>query len=174
MVAGQGKHNGTRQARGEERFGRRIHEEVSQQARAGVAQVGLSGCKEVRGSVVGGQFFRSAVSFDPAQALSRINTATFNPLVATAELFSAFTRVHDSIKQTQLQVVIDNWNEVVKTEDWAIAKEEGKAQPDPYFAGVICEILEASLFEEVYETCKYFRISSLNLSQNMCKKPVVS
>ncbi|KAG8937562.1 hypothetical protein FRC00_004074 [Tulasnella sp. 408] len=78
-----------------------------------------------------------------AQALSRINTATFNPLVATAELFSAFTRVHDSIKQTQLQVVIDNWNEVVKTEDWAIAKEKGKAQPDPYFAGVLCEILEA-------------------------------
>ncbi|KIO21833.1 hypothetical protein M407DRAFT_47897, partial [Tulasnella calospora MUT 4182] len=62
-------------------------------------------------------------------SLSRINTATFNPLVATAELFSAFTRVHDSIKQTQLQVVIDNWNEVVKTEDWAIAKEKGKAQP---------------------------------------------
>ncbi|KAG9037036.1 hypothetical protein FS837_001510 [Tulasnella sp. UAMH 9824] len=78
-----------------------------------------------------------------AQALSRINTATFNPLVATAELFSAFTRVHDSIKHTQLQVVIDNWNEVVKTEDWAIAKEKGKAQPDPYFAGVLCEILEA-------------------------------
>ncbi|KAG8990497.1 hypothetical protein FRB90_001740 [Tulasnella sp. 427] len=78
-----------------------------------------------------------------AQALSRINLATFNPLVATAELFSAFTRVHDSIKHTQLRVVIDNWNEVVRTEDWAIAKEKGKAQPDQYFAGVLCEILEA-------------------------------
>ncbi|KAG8955066.1 hypothetical protein FRC04_009523 [Tulasnella sp. 424] len=51
-----------------------------------------------------------------AQALSRISTAIFNPLVATAELLSAFTRV---------------------------AKEKGKAQPDQYFAGVLCEILEA-------------------------------
>ncbi|KAG8949583.1 hypothetical protein FRC04_008516 [Tulasnella sp. 424] len=78
-----------------------------------------------------------------AQALSRISTAIFNPLVATAELFSAFTRVHESIKQSQIQVVIDNWNQVVKTEDWAIAREKGKAQPDQYFAGVLCEILEA-------------------------------
>ncbi|KAG8899816.1 hypothetical protein FRC00_000889 [Tulasnella sp. 408] len=61
---------------------------------------------------------KSEVPSLEAQALlSHINTATFNPLVATAELFSAFTRVHDSIKQTQLQVVIDNWNEVVKTKD---------------------------------------------------------
>ncbi|KAG8949585.1 hypothetical protein FRC04_008518 [Tulasnella sp. 424] len=100
------------------------YEEVPEPTRTSVAQVDLSGGEE-------------------AQALSRINTAIFNPLVATAELFSAFTRVHDSIKQTQLQVVIDNWNEVVKTEDWAIAMEKGNAQPDQYFASVLCEILEA-------------------------------
>lgn len=74
------------------------------------------------------------------EALSRINK--FNPLVATAELFSAFTRVRHSIKRTQLQVVIDNWNEGVKTEDWAIAKQQGNAQPDP-LAGMLCEIWEA-------------------------------
>ncbi|KAG8955071.1 hypothetical protein FRC04_009528 [Tulasnella sp. 424] len=78
-----------------------------------------------------------------AQALSHINTAIFNTIIATAELLSAFTRIHDSIKQIQLQVVIDNWNEVVETEDWAIAKEKGKAQPDQHFARVLREILEA-------------------------------
>ncbi|KAG8955068.1 hypothetical protein FRC04_009525 [Tulasnella sp. 424] len=76
-----------------------------------------------------------------AQALSRINTAIFNNLAATTELFSAFTRVHDSIKQSQIQVVIDNWNEVVKTEDWATAKEKGKAQP-PFIENFIMPKLE--------------------------------
>ncbi|KAG8955064.1 hypothetical protein FRC04_009521 [Tulasnella sp. 424] len=126
MVPRPAKYPGTAKTRSEKHACRGVHEEVSESTRTGIAQVNLSGGEK-------------------AQALSRISTAIFNPLVATAELFSAFTRVHESIKQSQIQVVIDNWNEVVKTEDWAIAKEKGKAQPDQYFAGVLCEILEVLL-----------------------------
>ncbi|KAG8937560.1 hypothetical protein FRC00_004072 [Tulasnella sp. 408] len=173
MATGQSKYTGTAETRDEDRLSRRTGGEIP---------TGPCRCRPSRSTGLQGstRFLRwsqsscSAIPFEPAQALSRINSATFNPLVATAELFSAFTRVHDSIKQTQLQVVIDNWNEVVKTEGWAIAKEKGKTQPyvsralfscpnetadenstanrDQYYASVLCEILEASLLEEVYET----------------------
>ncbi|KAG8961010.1 hypothetical protein FRC00_013589 [Tulasnella sp. 408] len=95
-------------------------------APAGVAQVGYQGARKHKAPSLEVDAFISAVPFDPAQALSRINTATFNPLVATAELVSAFTWVHDSTIETQLQVVIDNWNKAVKTEDWAIARRRAK------------------------------------------------
>ncbi|KAG8955070.1 hypothetical protein FRC04_009527 [Tulasnella sp. 424] len=100
----QSKHFGTAEARREKSACRRV-EEYPKPTCAGVAQVDLSGGEEVRGSFAG------------AQARSRINTAIFNPLIATAELSSNFNCIHESIKQTQLQVVIDNWNAVVKTQD---------------------------------------------------------
>lgn len=78
-----------------------------------------------------------------AQSLSRINKAIVNPYVATTELFSAFTRVNDSIRETQIAQVINAWDDVVRSEDWAVAKEKGKAQPDAYFATVLVEILES-------------------------------
>ncbi|KAG8901908.1 hypothetical protein FRB99_005011 [Tulasnella sp. 403] len=78
-----------------------------------------------------------------AQALSRIDSAIVgHPLVAVTELFSAFSRVHDSVKELQLQQVIDHWDNIVISREWAMVSGRGKTQPDVYFATVLVEILQ--------------------------------